>query len=185
MSPIGMEAPEFSLPATDGTTVSLDDLASAPGLLVVFLSNHCPFVKHLHAGLAEFGREYQARGLAVVGINSNDVEAHPADSPEMMVREVEEVGYTFAYLFDEDQSVARAYSAACTPDFFLFDDQRRLVYRGQFDDSRPSNGVPVTGTDLRAATDALLEGRPMPTEHRPSVGCNIKWKPGNAPAYFG
>ena len=185
MAPIGMEAPEFSLPATDGTTVSLDDLASAPGLLVVFLSNHCPFVKHLHAGLAEFGREYQARGLAVVGINSNDVEAHPADSPEMMVSEVKEVGYTFAYLFDEDQSVAKAYFAACTPDFFLFDDQGRLVYRGQFDDSRPSNGVPVTGTDLRAATDALLEGRPMPTEHRPSAGCNIKWKPGNAPAYFG
>ena len=185
MAPIGMEATGFSLPATDGSTVSLEDLVHAPGLLVVFLSNHCPFVKHLHAGLAEFGREYQARGLAVVGINSNDVETHPADSPAMMVREVEEVGYTFPYLFDEDQSVAKAYSAACTPDFFLFDDQRRLVYRGQFDDSRPSNGMPVTGSDLKAATDSLLEGRPIPDEHHPSVGCNIKWKPGNAPDYFG
>lgn len=185
MAPIGMEAPDFSLPGTDGRTVSRDDFAEASGLLVVFLSNHCPFVKHLRAALAEFGREYQKRGLAVVGINANDVETHPADSPAMMVREVGEVGYTFPYLFDEDQSVAKAYTAACTPDFFLFDGQRRLVYRGQFDESRPGNGVAVTGGDLRAASDALLEGRPIPVEHRPSVGCNIKWKPGNAPDYFG
>ena len=185
MAPIGMEAPGFALPDTDGGTVSLDDFADAPGLLVVFLCNHCPFVKHLRAELADFARAYQEKGLAVVGINSNDVETHPEDSPEMMAREVEEVGYTFPYLFDEDQSVAKAYAAACTPDFFLFDGERRLVYRGQFDDSRPGNGVPVTGDDLRAATDALLEGRPISGEHRSSVGCNIKWKPGNAPDYFG
>ena len=185
MAPIGMEAPEFGLPDTDGRTVSLDDFAGAPGLLVAFICNHCPFVKHLRVELADFAREYQGKGLAVVGINSNDVETHPGDSPEMMAREVEEVGYTFPYLFDGDQSVAKAYAAACTPDFFLFDGERRLVYRGQFDDSRPGSDVPVTGDDLRAATDALLEGRPISGEHRPSVGCNIKWKPGNAPAYFG
>jgi peroxiredoxin len=180
-----MEAPGFALPDTDGRTVSRDDFAGAPGLLVVFLSNHCPFVKHLRAEFADFAREYQERGVAVVGINANDVETHPEDSPEMMRLEVEQVGYTFPYLFDEDQSVAKAYSAACTPDFFLFDGERRLVYRGQFDDSRPSTGVPVTGNDLRVAADALLEGRPIVGDHVPSVGCNIKWKPGNAPDYFG
>ena len=185
MAPIGMEAPTFSLRDTEGRTVSRDDFADAPGLLVVFLCNHCPFVKHLRAQLADFARDYQGKGLAVVGINANDVETYPADSPEMMAREVEKVGYTFPYLFDEDQSVAKAYTAACTPDFFLFDGEGRLVYRGQFDDSRPSNGMPVTGNDLRMAADALLEGRPLPSEHRPSVGCNIKWKPGNAPDYFG
>jgi len=185
MAPIGMEAPGFALPDTDGRTVSRDDFADAPGLLVVFLSNHCPFVKHLRAELADFAREYQEKGIAVVGINANDVETHPEDSPEMMIREVEQVGYTFPYLFDEDQSVAKAYSAACTPDFFLFDGGGCLVYRGQFDDSRPSNGLPVTGNDLRAATDALLQGIPISGEHLPSVGCNIKWKPGNAPDYFG
>jgi len=185
MAPIGMEAPGFALPDTEDRTVSRDDFINAPGLLVVFLSNHCPFVKHLRGQLAEFARDYQEKGLAVVGINANDVETHPADSPEMMAREVEEVGYTFPYLFDEDQSVAKAYAAACTPDFFLFDENRCLVYRGQFDDSRPSNGISVTGNDLRMAADALLEGRPLSQEHRPSVGCNIKWKPGNAPDYFG
>jgi len=185
MAPIGMEAPGFALPDTDGRTVSRDDFADAPGLLVVFLSNHCPFVKHLRAELADFAREYQEKGIAVVGINANDVETHPEDSPEMMIREVKQVGYTFPYLFDEDQSVAKAYSAACTPDFFLFDGGGCLVYRGQFDDSRPSNGLPGTGNDLRAATDALLQGIPISGEHLPSVGCNIKWKPGNAPDYFG
>ncbi len=185
MAPIGMEAPAFSLPDTEGRTVSRDEFIDAPGLLVAFLCNHCPFVKHLRVQLAEFARDYQKQGLAVVGINANDVEAYPADSPQMMAREVEEVGYTFPYLFDEDQSVAKAYGAACTPDFFLFDGDGRLVYRGQFDDSRPSNGLPVTGNDLRMAADAVLEGRPLSEEHRPSVGCNIKWKPGNAPDYFG
>ncbi len=185
MAPIGMEAPDFRLPDTQGVTVSRDDFSDAPGLLVVFLSNHCPFVKHLRTELAEFAREYQEKGLAVVAINSNDIETHPDDSPAMMVLEVEQVGYTFPYLFDEDQSVAKAYTGACTPDFFLFDREQRLVYRGQFDESRPSNGMPVTGHDLRAAADAVLEGRPVAGEQIPSVGCNIKWKPGNAPDYFG
>ena len=185
MAPIGMEAPEFALPDTAGGIISLDDYADASGLLVVFLCNHCPFVKHLRFELADYARDYLEKGLAVVGINSNNAEAYPADSPEMMAREVEEVGYTFPYLFDGDQSVAKAYAAACTPDFFLFDGERRLVYRGQFDDSRPGSGLPVTGRDLRAATDALLEGRPVSAEHRPSVGCNIKWRSGNAPDYFG
>ena len=185
MAPLGMTAPPFTLPDTDGRSVSLDRFVGAPGLLVIFLCNHCPFVKHLAAELAEFVREYQLQGLAVVGINSNDVETHPGDSPEMMAREVEEVGYTFRYLFDEDQSVAKAYGAACTPDFFLFDAEQQLVYRGQFDDSRPGNDAPITGTDLRAAADAVLEGRAVPKEQRPSVGCNIKWKPRNQPHYFG
>ncbi len=185
MAPIGMEAPDFRLPDTQGVTVSRDDFSDAPGLLVVFLSNYCPFVKHLRTELAEFAREYQEKGLAVVAINSNDIETHPDDSPAMMVLEVEQVGYTFPYLFDEDQSVAKAYTGACTPDFFLFDREQRLVYRGQFDESRPSNGMPVTGHDLRAAADAVLEGRPVAGEQIPSVGCNIKWKPGNAPDYFG
>ena len=185
MAPIGMEAPDFALPDTEGRRVARDDFAKARGLLVVFLSNHCPFVEHVRAELANFVREYQEKGLAVVGINSNDIETHPDDSPAMMVLEVEQVGYTFPYLFDEDQSVAKAYAAACTPDFFLFDGERRLAYRGQFDDSRPSNGLPVDGHDLREAADALLEGRPVAGEQVPSVGCNIKWKPGNAPGYFG
>ena len=185
MAPLGIEAPAFSLPDTRGNTVSLDDFRDAPGLLVAFICNHCPFVKHLRAELAEFAREYQGKGLAVVGINSNDVARYPADSPEMMAREVEEAGYTFPYLFDEDQSVAKAYAAACTPDFFLFDGERHLAYRGQFDDSRPGGGRPVTGEHLRAAADALLDGAPIPGPHHPSVGCNIKWKPGNEPDYFG
>jgi hypothetical protein len=130
-------------------------------------------------------REYQERGVAIVGINSNDVTSYPEDSPENMRKEKARVGYTFPYLYDETQAVAKAYRAACTPDFFLFDADRRLVYRGQMDDSRPGNGVPVTGKDLRAALDAVLAGRPVPKNQQPSVGCNIKWKPGNAPDYFG
>ncbi len=185
MLPLGTEAPSFSLPDTDGEIVSLEDFEGAPGLLVMFLCNHCPFVKHLREGLAEFGREYLKRGLGIVAINSNDVERYPADSPEMMAREVAEAGYPFPYLFDETQEVAKAYRAACTPDFFLFDGDRGLVYRGQFDDSRPDNGVPVTGKDLKAAADAVLEGKPVPEEQKPSLGCNIKWKPGNEPAYSG
>jgi len=184
MLPLGTEAPHFSLPDTEGRSVSIHDYDEAPGLLVMFICNHCPFVKHIREGLAEFGREYGKRGLGIVAINSNDVERHPDDSPEMMAREVEEVGYSFPYLFDESQEVARAYRAACTPDFFLFDGDRKLVYRGQFDGSRPGNDEPVTGRDLRAAADAVLEGRPVPEEQMPSVGCNIKWKPGNEPSYF-
>ncbi len=184
MTPLGTDAPPFRLPDPRGIVVSIDDFADAPGLLVMFICNHCPFVKHLRHELADFAREYGARGLAVVGINANDVERYPADSPEAMAREIEEVGYDFPYLYDESQAVARAYGAACTPDFFLFDRDRKLVYRGQFDDSRPGDGRPVTGADLRAAADAVLAGRRPGGEQRPSVGCNIKWKPGNEPEYF-
>jgi len=184
MLPLGTEAPDFVLPDTAGRIVSLSDFAGAPALLVVFMCNHCPFVKHIADQLTELAREYQQRGVGVVGINSNDVEAYPDDSPERMAEQVRRRGYTFPYLFDQSQQVAKAYRAACTPDFYVFDSQRRLVYRGQMDDSRPGNGVPVTGKDLRAALDALLEGRPVPEEQRPSIGCNIKWRPGNEPDYF-
>ena len=183
MAVLGMAAPDFALSDTGGRVVSIDDFAGAPGLLVVFLCNHCPFVKHLRMELATFVRRCQARGLAVVGISTNDVRAYPADSPEMMSREAEEAGYTFPYLFDEDQSVAKAYTAACTPDFFLFDGERRLVYRGRFDGSRPGNDISVTGAELGAAVEALLDGDPIPPDQLPSVGCGIKWKAGNEPAY--
>jgi len=186
MLPLGTPAPDFSLvePAT-GATVSRGDFADAPAFLVVFLSNHCPFVKHVADELAAFGREYQARGLAMVGINANDVANYPDDSPEKMRAEVSLRGYTFPYLFDETQEVAKAYQAACTPDFFLFDGGGLLAYRGQFDPSRPSTDIPVTGGDLRAACDAVLAGHAAPREQIPSVGCNIKWKPGNNPPWFG
>ena len=178
MVPLGTPAPPFRLPAAAGGVVGLDDLGDPPGLLVMFICNHCPFVRHIRAGLAAFAREYQRRGLAIAAISANDVAAYPADSPERMAEEAREAGYTFPYLYDETQEVARAYGAVCTPDFFLFDRSRRLVYRGQFDDSRPGNDRPVTGADLRAAADAVLAGRPVAAEQRPSVGCNIKWKPG-------
>jgi len=184
MAPRGTLAPDFRLPDTNGRLVSLSDFAKAPALLVVFMCNHCPFVKHIRAGLAQFARDYQPRGLAMVGINSNDVASYPEDSPAKMAEEVKATAYTFPYLYDEAQTVAKAYHAACTPDFFLYDRDRRLVYRGQFDDSRPSNGRPVTGFDLRAAVDAVLAGRPVSAEQKPSIGCNIKWKPGAAPDYF-
>jgi peroxiredoxin len=180
-----MEAPDFSLPDPQGRTVSLSDFAEAPGLLVAFICNHCPFVKLIKEGLADFARDYQAKGLAVVAIASNDADQYPQDGPEAMAREIEEWGYTFPYLFDATQEVAKAYRAACTPDFFLFDADRKLAYRGQFDGSRPGNGIPVTGEDLRAAADAVLAGEPPLETQRASIGCNIKWKPGNAPPYFG
>lgn len=183
MLPLGTLAPDFSLPDTNGRMVSLRDFADAPALLVIFLCNHCPYVKHVRQGLAAMVREYQAKGVAVVGINANDVATHPDDSPAKMREEVAQAGYTFPYLFDESQEVAKAYRAACTPDFFLFDQKRRLVYRGQMDDSRPNNGRPVTGADLRAAMDAVLAGRPVAADQKPSMGCNIKWKPGNEPDY--
>ena len=185
MLEIGTPAADFRLPDTTGRLVARDDFTAAPALLVMFICNHCPFVKHIRRGLAAFAREYQKNGLAIVAINANDVASHPDDSPAKMAEEVVAAGYTFPYLFDESQSVAKAYAAACTPDFFLFDRARRLVYRGQFDDSRPENGIPVTGKDLRAACDAALSGKPVSADQRPSIGCNIKWKPGNAPAYFG
>ena len=183
MLKLGTEAPEFSLPDADGKEWTLAD--RAPAYLVMFICNHCPFVKHVRDQLAAIGREYGERGVAVYAINSNDYGAHPDDSPEKMKDEAHRYGYTFPYLVDADQSVAKAYDAACTPDFYVFDSNRRLAYRGQLDDSRPGNDAPVDGSDLRAALDAVLAGEPPVTEQKPSVGCNIKWKPGNAPAWFG
>jgi len=184
MLPLGTIAPDFQLPVANGKNVSLADFKSAPALLVVFMCNHCPYVIHIRQGLAQLGLDYQPKGVAMVGINANDAVNYPADSPARMKEEARTAGYTFPYLFDESQSVAKAYHAACTPDIYLFDAQRRLVYRGQFDDSRPGNGVPVTGKDLRAALDAVLAGKPVPTSQKPSMGCNIKWKAGNEPDYF-
>jgi peroxiredoxin len=184
MLPLGTKAPAFSLPNVDGRTVSLDDFQSAPAYLVMFICNHCPYVKHVATELARLARDYQAKGVAVIAINSNDVSAHPADSPEQMVHEVESREYTFPYLFDETQAVAQAYKAACTPDFYIFDKAQKLAYRGQLDSSRPDSGVPVTGRDLRAALDAVVAGQAAPADQKPSIGCNIKWKPGHEPAYF-
>lgn len=184
MVPLGTEAPAFSLPDTSGKPVSIDDFKGSPALLVVFMCNHCPFVKHVLPHFVELVREYQRRGVAIVGISSNDVATYPADAPEEMANLSKTMGFTFPYLYDESQQVAKAYGAACTPDFYLFDADRRLVYRGQMDDSRPGNGRPVTGTDLRSAIDAVLEGRPVSEDQRPSIGCNIKWKAGNEPPYF-
>lgn len=186
MLDLGTSAPDFSLPEPlTGKTVSLKDFTGAPGLLVIFMCNHCPYVKHIRHGLAEFAREYQAKGLKIVAISANDVENHPDDSPEKMIEEVKNIGYSFPYLYDESQEVAQAYQAACTPDLYLFDGDMKLAYRGQFDDSRPGNDKPVTGADLRAAVDALLAGQPIPSDQKASMGCNIKWKPGNEPNYYG
>ncbi|HUF51763.1 MAG TPA: thioredoxin family protein [Longimicrobiales bacterium] len=184
MLELGTVAPAFALPDTDGRTVSSDDFAGAPALLVMFICNHCPFVKHVRAQLAMIGLEYGERGAAIVAISSNDPDAYPDDSPDRMREEKRSAGYTFPYLFDATQEVAAAYQAACTPDFFLFDGARRLVYRGQLDDSRPGNGEPVTGSDLRAALDAVLEGREVPSQQKASLGCNIKWRPGNEPTWW-
>jgi peroxiredoxin len=184
MLALGTKAPHFRLPDPRGKWVSVDDFKDAPALLVAFICNHCPYVKHIRRGFAELAKEYQAKGVGVVAINSNDAENYPDDRPEKMAEEIKQIGYTFPYLYDESQDVAKAYRAACTPDFYLFDRDRRLVYRGQFDDSRPGNGRPVTGADLRAALDAVLAGGPVPSNQRPSVGCNIKWKRGKAPDYF-
>ena len=183
MLPLGTKAPHFRLPDPQGKWVSLDDFHDAPAFLVVFMCNHCPYVKHIWSHFAELAREYQAQGVGVVAINSNDFESYPDDRPEKMAEEIKQVGYTFPYLYDESQEVAKAYRAACTPDLYLFDRDRRLVYRWQFDDSRPGNGRPVTGADLRAALDAVLAGRPVPGIQKPSIGCNIKWKRGNAPVF--
>lgn len=183
MLPLGSDAPAFSLPNVDDSTVSLSDFSGEP-LLVVFMCNHCPFVIHLRDELAAFANEYQSKGLKIVGISSNEVENYPQDSPEKMKEEAASAGYTFPYLYDESQDVAKAYRAACTPDFFLFDQEHKLVYRGQFDDSRPQSGIPVTGADLKAACDAVLSGKPVTEDQKPSIGCNIKWKAGSAPDYF-
>ena len=185
MLELGTPAPYFALPDLEGNVVCIDDLWQAKAMLVAFICPHCPYVRHIRGGLAQIARDYAPRGLAVVGIMSNDVERYPQDGPEGMRQETEEAGYPFPYLLDETQSVARAYRAACTPDFFLFGPDRTLVYRGQMDSSRPGKEVPVTGNDLRAAIDAVLAGEPAPGDQIPSIGCNIKWKPGNAPDYFG
>ncbi len=185
MLALGSKAPDFRLPDTDGTMVALDDFKDAPAYLIMFICNHCPYVKHVRPELAKLTREYRDKGVAVVGISANDVTTHPDDSPERMAREKAEAGYTFPYLYDETQEVAQAYQAACTPDFFVFDRDRKLVYRGQMDDSRPGNGKPLTGKDLRAALDAVLGGQPVDPDQKPSIGCNIKWKRGNEPSYVG
>ncbi len=184
MLELGTRAPEFSLRDTDGRLVALADFEGKKALLVMFLCNHCPFVKHVQAELARIGRDYQPLGVAVVAISSNDVGQYPDDGPAAMAQEKQRAGYTFPYLFDDTQEVAKAYRAACTPDLFLFDGQQKLVYRGQLDDSRPGNKVPVTGRDLRRALDAVLAGEPVEAKQRASVGCNIKWKPGHEPDYF-
>jgi peroxiredoxin len=186
MLPLGTTAPDFALDdVVSGMKVSLSDFDDKPAMLVMFICNHCPYVQHVRAELARFGRDYKDSGLGMVAISSNDADQYPDDGPEAMRREAETVGYSFPYLFDEDQVVAARYTAMCTPDFFLFDSNRELVYRGRFDESRPNSGVPVTGEDLRAAVDALLAGNPVSDEQWPSMGCSIKWKPGNTPAYFG
>ena len=186
MLALGTPAPDFSLPEpATGETVTLSDFSGTDAMLVVFLSNHCPFVKHLADHFAGIAAEYQGRGVAVVGINANDVTTHPDDSPAKMKEEVARRGYSFPYLFDESQEVAKAYRAACTPDFFLFGADGTLAYRGQYDSSRPSLGVPVTGEDLRAAMDAVLAGEAPSAEQMPSVGCNVKWRAGSEPEWFG
>lgn len=186
MLDLGTEAPDFELPdVVSGRTYSLDSFADKKALLVMFICRHCPYVKHVQEELARIGRDYQDRDVAVVAVSSNDAAEHPDDAPESLKQQAAEQGFVFPYLYDEDQSAAKAYTAACTPDFFLFDKDRRLAYRGQLDDSRPKGETPVTGRDLRAALDALLADAPVPEDQRASLGCNIKWKPGNAPEYFG
>jgi peroxiredoxin len=185
MLPLGTVAPDFNLPDTNGNMVALSDFKNTKALLVVFMCNHCPYVKHIREGLARLGKDFQAKGAAMVGINSNDVSTHPDDSPEKMAEEGKAAGYTFPYLYDESQGIAKAYRAACTPDFYLFDAEHKLVYRGQMDESRPKTDIPVTGKNLLDALDAILVGKPVSPDQTTSIGCNIKWKSGNAPDYFG
>lgn len=184
MLPLGTRAPHFALKGVDGEIVSLADFKDREALLVAFICNHCPFVKMLKAHFADFARGYIEKGVGVVAINSNDTVQYPDDSFDRMKVDAKEFNYPFPYLLDEDQSVAKAYRAACTPDWFLFDKDLNLIYRGQYDDARPGNGGGVTGRDLAAAIDAVLAGEPVADDQTPAAGCNIKWKPGNAPDYF-
>jgi peroxiredoxin len=184
MLELGTTLPSFSLPDFDGKTVSDADFKGSKALLVAFICKHCPFVRHIRSEFARFAKEYEAKGLKVVAVMSNSVEEFPEDGPEGMKQEAAEAGYVFPYLYDKDQKVAKVFKAACTPDLFLFDGNRRLAYRGQFDGSRPKNNVPVSGADLRAAADAVLAGQKPSEQQRPSMGCNIKWYPGNEPEYF-
>ncbi|MGI8332831.1 thioredoxin family protein [Actinomadura scrupuli] len=181
MVPLGTAAPEFTLPSIDGRKVSLSDFDGAPALLVIFLSNHCPYVRRIEAGLGSVTASYRERGLATVGVGSNDVVNYPDDDAAHLAEQAERAGFTFPYVIDETQRVAQAYKAACTPDFFLYDAQRRLAYRGEFDAARPRNDLPADGATLRAAIDLVLAGEPVPEPHTPSMGCGIKWKPGNDP----
>jgi len=184
MVPLGTSAPDFALPDTiSGRTVKLADFKGKKALLVIFLCNHCPFVIHVREGLVALGRDYEKRDVAIVAISANDPETHPDDAPDRLGAESKRLGYRFPVLFDESQEVAKAFGAACTPDFFLYDQNRRLVYRGQLDGSRPGNDVPVTGSDLRFAIDAVLAGRAPAAKQTPSLGCNIKWRPGNEPRF--
>jgi len=185
MLPLGTALPDFSLvDAVSGSSVSADDLADRSALLVMFICNHCPFVKHVVGELGRLAEDYLPGGVGIVAINSNDVDAYPQDGPEHMRRLVEREGWEFPFLLDETQEVAKRFGAACTPDFFLFDADRRLAYRGQLDDSRPGSDRPVTGRDLRAALEAVLAGEPVPDDQKPSIGCNIKWRPGNEPTFY-
>ncbi|MUG98684.1 redoxin domain-containing protein [Scytonema sp. UIC 10036] len=186
MLPLGTQAPDFELPdVRSGETISLSSFTGKKALLVMFICRHCPFVKHVKQELAQLGKDYLSKGLAIVAISANDAKNYPDDSPESLKEMAFELDFNFPLCYDESQETAKAYTAACTPDFFLFDADRRLAYRGQLDDSRPSNGKPVTGADLRAAVEAVLAERSLSSEQKPSVGCNIKWKPGNQPSYFG
>lgn len=184
MLDLGSVAPHFSLADTEGSIVSIKDFGQSKALLVAFICNHCPYVIHIKPALSAFATEYSDKGLAVVAINSNDADKYADDSPEKMKQDVERLGYTFPYLYDQTQQVAKAYQAACTPDFFLFNQDRKLVYRGQFDGSRPGNDIPVSGIDLRRAVEAVLAGSEITEQQKPSLGCNIKWKPGNEPKYY-
>jgi len=186
MLELGTKAPDFALPDTvSGETITLQTFASSKALLVMFICQHCPYVKHIQAALAQLGKDYAKTDLGIVAISANNVETHPNDAPDQLKEMALTLGFTFPFCYDESQAIAKAYTAACTPDFFLFGRDRTLVYRGQLDDSRPGNGLPVTGSDLRTAIDQVLADVPVPTEQKPSIGCNIKWKPGNEPAYFG
>ncbi len=185
MLALGTEAPQFSLSDTDGRQHSLDGSESVDAYLIMFICNHCPFVKHVATELARVGNDYGSQNVAIYAINSNDAQSHPGDNAEAMKQEIANRGYTFPYLIDEDQTVAKSYRAACTPDFYVFSADRKLVYRGQLDGSRPSKDIPVTGSDLRTALDAVLAGSPVGEDQTPSIGCNIKWKPGNEPEWFG
>jgi len=186
MLELGTRAPDFSLPdVVSGRAISLASFGDEKAVLVMFICRHCPFVKHVQHELARLGVDYRGRGVGIVAISSNDAASYPDDAPERLKEMADELGFTFPVCFDETQDVAKAYTAACTPDFFLFDQARTLVYRGQLDGSRPDSGEPITGRDLRAAIDAVLFDRPVGADQRPSIGCNIKWKPGNEPRYFG
>jgi thiol-disulfide isomerase/thioredoxin len=177
MLPLGTKAPDFELLDTvTDETLSFQKLKGEKGTVVLFICNHCPFVIHVNPEISKLGKEYQAKGINFVAISSNDVENYPQDAPHLMKEKAQEMDYTFPYLYDETQEVAKAYDAACTPDFYLFDGDSKLVYRGQLDDSRPGNGLPLTGSDLRKAMDALLEGKAIDSDQKPSIGCNIKWK---------